>query len=623
MSDLKRYIQGKIGKEEAVENFKKWFGDSKIKDQGVPIMLYHGTLSNFSTFDIEKSHAENFFGPGFYFSDAFEEVNENYTSQDDSDMSSKISSIEEYFENEDRSDIEERFNLESGFLDDDDIFFKFVEEKKAERLSFDHEGLVMPVYVKMEKPMIIEEEVFFQSLSYGKDIDNLLKKIDNHDVYCSMSYLIKEHIEMMAEDICYYLEVDEVLSLIDENYSDHGLDSQQKNNLNKMIKNHFKKFGDVIECQKTLSGEVGLFVEAVEKVLDNHYEYVDSGSLDILKRYLEENYSTVEYEEIAVKELVFNDEIANEWADVPVPLYDQYGMKKIELSWRDVCSLAFQEMGYDGIVMNVKESMPYYFPKGDYYEETGRTYESVNHYIVFDAKNIKSAIGNNGEYSIDNPDIMMRINNNFKIKNQVTKDDAFELIEQIRAHYPNLPKINLYESPEDVPASYEQKYGSTYGVSGNFEAKDNRANLFLFNMTDRSELQKTVFHEIFGHMSMRQILKENYTPVMSKIYDYYEQRGELEKIKDRYVARNNLDLSKKSHRAYIAEEKMAFEIENRGFTNFPLKSLVIGAVRSQIRKIMPDLTYNKDDIEFFIHRCYKNMQKKDENKLEKKQRLKM
>lgn len=41
---------------EALENFYKWFGDSKVVDeQGRPLVVYHGTNANFDTFDNTKS----------------------------------------------------------------------------------------------------------------------------------------------------------------------------------------------------------------------------------------------------------------------------------------------------------------------------------------------------------------------------------------------------------------------------------------------------------------------------------------------------------------------------------------------------------------------------------------
>lgn len=52
---------------EALTNFWKWFGDSKVVDeQGRPLVVYHGTDVRFDTFDIEKSN-NGVYGKGFYF----------------------------------------------------------------------------------------------------------------------------------------------------------------------------------------------------------------------------------------------------------------------------------------------------------------------------------------------------------------------------------------------------------------------------------------------------------------------------------------------------------------------------------------------------------------------------
>ena len=56
---------------EALENFYKWFGDSKVVDeQGRPLVVYHGTNAEFSVFDItkvgESTRNKGIFGYGFY-----------------------------------------------------------------------------------------------------------------------------------------------------------------------------------------------------------------------------------------------------------------------------------------------------------------------------------------------------------------------------------------------------------------------------------------------------------------------------------------------------------------------------------------------------------------------------
>ncbi len=57
---------------EALTNFWRWFGDSKVVDeQGRPLVVYHGSRESFDVFDIEKSGSATgnfgYFGKGFYF----------------------------------------------------------------------------------------------------------------------------------------------------------------------------------------------------------------------------------------------------------------------------------------------------------------------------------------------------------------------------------------------------------------------------------------------------------------------------------------------------------------------------------------------------------------------------
>ncbi len=53
---------------EALENFYKWFGDSKVVDeQGRPLVVYHGTNAEFDVFDKSKQKGSSYYGKGFYF----------------------------------------------------------------------------------------------------------------------------------------------------------------------------------------------------------------------------------------------------------------------------------------------------------------------------------------------------------------------------------------------------------------------------------------------------------------------------------------------------------------------------------------------------------------------------
>ena len=65
---------------EALTNFWRWFGDSKVVDeQGRPLVVYHGTNAEFDTFDEDLigKWDYGFYGKGFYFTDA-KHVAEDY-----------------------------------------------------------------------------------------------------------------------------------------------------------------------------------------------------------------------------------------------------------------------------------------------------------------------------------------------------------------------------------------------------------------------------------------------------------------------------------------------------------------------------------------------------------------
>lgn len=65
-SDGQRIAKSK----EALENFYKWFGDSKVVDeQGRPLVVYHGTYADFNTFNKEKVSNYSAYSKNFYFTE--------------------------------------------------------------------------------------------------------------------------------------------------------------------------------------------------------------------------------------------------------------------------------------------------------------------------------------------------------------------------------------------------------------------------------------------------------------------------------------------------------------------------------------------------------------------------
>jgi GNAT superfamily N-acetyltransferase len=68
--------------------FKAWFGNSKVVDEdGTPKVLYHGTFGDFDVFD--RASPDSYFGPGFYFTDAPDDAS-NYASLHHPDIRARV-----------------------------------------------------------------------------------------------------------------------------------------------------------------------------------------------------------------------------------------------------------------------------------------------------------------------------------------------------------------------------------------------------------------------------------------------------------------------------------------------------------------------------------------------------
>ena len=114
---------------------------------------------------------------------------------------------------------------------------------------------------------------------------------------------------------------------------------------------------------------------------------------------------------------------------------------------------------------------------------------------------------------------------------------------------------------------------------------------------------------------------DNYERTMNKVYDYYESKGQLEEVKTTYVDRYNLNLNNRKDRAIIAEEKMAEVIEQHGFKQFPLKNIIMGAIRNNIRKVVSSLNVNENDITYMMYQSHKNMLEMNHKSQKKKAKV--
>jgi hypothetical protein len=162
--------QGDITKTAA---FKRWFGDSKVVGYGgEPKMVYHATLSDFDAFSRRKASPESDMGAGFYFTDTPEDAANNYAHEGGPDIDNRIQRAVEQLENDDdfRAEIEE---ANEGKDPDDPDYIDFddrAREVARQSLGMAHEGVTLPVYLKIENPVVVgpavkvggpQEETFF------------------------------------------------------------------------------------------------------------------------------------------------------------------------------------------------------------------------------------------------------------------------------------------------------------------------------------------------------------------------------------------------------------------------------------------------------------------------------
>jgi GNAT superfamily N-acetyltransferase len=136
-------------------NLKAWFGDSQVVDEdGDPLVVYHGTTANFDTFDAERGNIESDFGKGIYFSNNPRDVGANYAGIGP-DLTAKLEQdrerlLQEYEYDTDTQKRVADYMQRHGLVSEGDA----IERMSSERFV-QHLGLTMPVYLKLENPVII------------------------------------------------------------------------------------------------------------------------------------------------------------------------------------------------------------------------------------------------------------------------------------------------------------------------------------------------------------------------------------------------------------------------------------------------------------------------------------
>ncbi len=607
MDKLKKYVE-RLKEDEALENFNRWFNEFGIRDDyGNPKVLYSGTLSDFEHFDITKTQPETFWGQGFYFSDSADDASYNYATHDGRDhvnvkenleyqiKENLTDVIEQKFQdvlnNDDDNDINKKIKaVYASLLDnedvDDDLYNEVVEHILQQSLKRKNDGFIFPVFAAPRKIFDMENHLFTQVSDFG-ELNELINFLENYEIGSEVRINIESIPSELGEEC--EITLDTMIDYINEAADCYCLDEDDLEVILNFTKEYFSSHDDIINFEFTLKGELNELKDTLKEYLEDNGFIRESLEIDNIFFSLTENYDL----DIGVKigSLIDNEQFTDLSYSVNIPVENDYN--QYIYGNKAIIAQCLQKMGYDAIKM-----LPENHFKMDYIE-------GVSHYIFFNPNIIKSAIGNNGEYSLSNPDILHRVTENAILNKNISLQTASKIIHEISLHYKNLPHIYIHEDIKDLPSNFKSNLLDT--CSGWTDINKNSVHLYLANIVDETELKKTICHEVFGHLSLREILGNNYENTMMKVYSYYDSKGEMESIKSTYKSRYNLDMNSSQSKSILAEEKMAEVIELNGFNSFPLKNILIGAIKSSIRKVIPSFKMSNDEIQYIIYKSHKNM----------------
>ena len=188
--------------------FKRWFGDSKVVDDGYPLVVYHGSTHTFDQFVLDRVHLENNLGQGFYFSTSTDDVNANYASRTGPDLSGRINDrIDAISENV--FEYPEEYGFEEDYEPDDDDIRSIARKQLSGGAP-----QIYPVYLSIQNPVVLGEN----NTSYYSDVKETFLEIEyeygeEEDEYGDREYLgergtLVEFVENLREAASAYEEVD-------------------------------------------------------------------------------------------------------------------------------------------------------------------------------------------------------------------------------------------------------------------------------------------------------------------------------------------------------------------------------------------------------------------------------
>jgi hypothetical protein len=213
-------------------------------------------------------------------------------------------------------------------------------------------------------------------------------------------------------------------------------------------------------------------------------------------------------------------------------------------------------------------------------------------YVAFQPNQIKSAVGNSGDFNSGNPDI--------RYSREKSKEGTKALGDSIKVAISGVPELvgtNVIQSASDLPAKAQaemkRKGVKPDTVRGLY--MDGEIYVVADNIVNAEDGIRVAVHEAVGHKGIRGVLGEGIDNVMLSLYrslpNTPQGREALAEVKREY---SFLDTSKRSDRIQIAEEMVAHLLE-KGIRPKAWQR-AMSKIRELLRTLIPAIAWAYTDV---------------------------
>ena len=587
-----------ISEEQRQKNFEKWFGNSQVTKDGEPLMVYHGTLADFHTFDLSIGNTQNFLSKGFYFSTSINDVNKNYSHQEGPDYNTRLETMIEQIQNDIESENYDR-------KDNDEEIIEYTDEqirlKALEKLKTVHNGMIIPAYLSLQnifdynqtrwthslvpepKETLAEAINFLESEEFIVNLKAQDFSLDQYEIKAIGTYLKEFCLYEVTEDETVYW--DDFSTYLQENFC---LDEDVSQWIAKQLNENFDSnvIAEFNPNETVVTRLVEIFEEAISQSSWSDVEKFKS----VVQEFLEKHGDCVEEFSFPAGELL--EHLKNKMTEF-------YDNSEDEENIPDLFVKHLKNEGYDGFVMDAEKAFP------------GMKIDSgTKHYICWDSKKIKSAIGNNGQYSPEEANILYRVAEKVNLKHpEMPLQEVKETILDFSAKMDNFLKFRVFDTVKDAQDNNFLPKDAKQNTKGFFyEAKNSGSNfigIIRKNIESKQDLLTTYVHEAVGHSSVKNMLGEKYKPTMMKLFDYYNRahKKNFNPDRDKFFTTEQ--------KVQKAEEFLAVSIERKFNSGFSGMKILVGAALNKVRKFFPEIPLTSFDTEYIENAAFEHFKKNE------------